>query len=39
MLNNAMDMTDDRSTKVGHCVAMLAVDSFKLSFAEFCCGL
>ena len=25
MLNNAMGVTDDRSTKVGHYVAMLAV--------------
>jgi len=42
MLNNAMGVTDDRSTKVGHYVAMLAVVasySLKLSFAKFCCGL
>jgi len=41
MLNSVMGMTDDRSAKVGHYVATLAVVacSFKLSFAEFCCGL
>ena len=41
MLNNPMGVTDDRSTKVGHYVATLAVVacSFKLSFAEFCCDL
>ena len=32
-LNNTMGVTDDRSTKVGHYVATLAV------VAEFCCGL
>ena len=41
--DRSVGVTDDRSAKVGHYVATLAVvlylGSFKLSFAEFCCGL